>query len=79
MAPAVTSMVALSFLIPLLLLVMSLAREQSVTAAEQSAAAMAPILALTTDAAEVREAGAGLRAAEHMVIPLPDHSTAGGS
>ncbi|MEU5982560.1 HAMP domain-containing sensor histidine kinase [Streptomyces sp. NPDC047434] len=78
-ALAVTSMVALSFLIPLGLLVMSLAREQSITAAEQSAAAMAPILALTTDAAELREAGAGLRAAEHMVIHLPDHSTVGGA
>ncbi|MGG8406261.1 sensor histidine kinase, partial [Streptomyces sp. 12297] len=77
-ALAVTSMVALSFLIPLGLLVMSLAREQSVTAAEQSAAAMAPILTLTTDPAELREAGAGLRAAEHLVIHLPDRRTVGG-
>ncbi|MFE5300615.1 HAMP domain-containing protein [Streptomyces sp. NPDC056632] len=77
-ALAVTSMVALSFLIPLGLMVMSLAREQSITAAEQSAAAMAPILALTTDPAELREAGAGLRAADYMVIHLPDHATVGG-
>ncbi|MGR4878136.1 ATP-binding protein [Streptomyces sp. LARHCF249] len=77
-ALAVTSMVALSFLIPLGVLVMSLAREQSITSAEQSAAAMAPILALTTDPAELREAGAGLRAAEHLVIHLPDHSVVGG-
>ncbi|MEV7419574.1 HAMP domain-containing sensor histidine kinase [Streptomyces sp. NPDC089919] len=78
-ALAVTSMVALSFLIPLGLLVMSLAREQSVTAAEQSAAAMAPILALTTDPAELREAGTGLRAAEHLVIHLPDRALVGGA
>ncbi|MCB5165857.1 HAMP domain-containing protein [Streptomyces bambusae] len=77
-ALAVTSMVALSFLIPLGLLVMSLAREQSITAAEQSAAAMAPILALTTDPAELQEAGAGLRAAEHLVIHLPDRRFVGG-
>ncbi|MER6517020.1 HAMP domain-containing sensor histidine kinase [Streptomyces sp. NPDC001553] len=71
-ALAVTSMVALSFLIPLAVLVMSLAREQSITAAEQPAAAMAPILTLTTDPDDLRESMAGLDRAEHLAIHLPD-------
>ncbi|MEV6572489.1 HAMP domain-containing sensor histidine kinase [Streptomyces sp. NPDC051577] len=71
-ALAVTSMVALSFLIPLAVLVMSLAREQGITAAEQPAAAMAPILTLTTDPDDLRESMAGLDRAEHLAIHLPD-------
>ncbi|MFJ3835053.1 ATP-binding protein [Streptomyces sp. NPDC054904] len=71
-ALAVTSMVALSFLIPLAALVMSLVKEQSVTAAEQRAAALAPVLTLTTDPSALRESVAGLDASEHLVIHLPD-------
>ncbi|MFF4319368.1 ATP-binding protein [Streptomyces sp. NPDC001568] len=71
-ALAVTSMVALSFLIPLAALVMSLVKEQSVTAAEQRAAALAPVLTLTTDPSALRESVAGLDATEHLVIHLPD-------
>ncbi|MFD3542437.1 ATP-binding protein [Streptomyces sp. NPDC058662] len=76
-ALAVTSMVALSFLIPLAALVMSLVKEQSVTAAEQRAAALAPVLTLTTDRAALRESAAGLDATEHLVIHLPDAQTLG--
>ncbi|MEU9032363.1 HAMP domain-containing sensor histidine kinase [Streptomyces sp. NPDC048383] len=71
-ALAVTSMGALSFLIPLAALVMSLVKEQSVTAAEQRAAALAPVLTLTTDPSALRESVAGLDATEHLVIHLPD-------
>uniref|UniRef100_A0AAU2JWV0 Signal transduction histidine-protein kinase/phosphatase MprB n=1 Tax=Streptomyces sp. NBC_00049 TaxID=2903617 RepID=A0AAU2JWV0_9ACTN len=71
-ALAVTSMVALSFLIPLAALVMSLVKEQSVTAAEQRAAALAPVLTLTTDPAALRESAASLDATEHLVVHLPD-------
>ncbi|OKI54436.1 HAMP domain-containing sensor histidine kinase [Streptomyces sp. MJM1172] len=78
-ALAVTSMVALSFLIPLAVLVMSLAREQSITAAEQPAAAMAPILTLTTDPDDLRESMAGLDRAEHLAIHLPDSRPIGTS
>ncbi|MFG2712384.1 ATP-binding protein [Streptomyces goshikiensis] len=78
-ALAVTSMVALSFLIPLAVLVMSLAREQSITAAEQPAAAMAPILTLTTDPDDLRESMAGLDGAEHLAIHLPDSRAIGTS
>ncbi|MFJ7591253.1 sensor histidine kinase [Streptomyces sp. NPDC097617] len=76
-ALAVTSMVALSFLIPLGALVMSLVKEQSVTAAEQRAAALAPVLTLTTDPSALRESAAGLDASEHLVVHLPDAQTLG--
>lgn len=71
-ALAVTSMVALSFLIPLAALVMSLVKEQSVTAAEQRAAALAPVLTLTTDPSALRESAASLDAAEYVVVHLPE-------
>ncbi|MFG2986520.1 ATP-binding protein [Streptomyces sp. NPDC048258] len=78
-ALAVTSMVALSFLIPLAALVMSLVKEQSVTAAEQRAAALAPVLTLTTDPSALRESAAGLDATEHLVVHLPDAPALGRS
>lgn len=78
-ALAVTSMVALSFLIPLAALVMSLVKEQSVTAAEQRAAALAPVLALTTDPSALRESAASLDAAEYVVVHLPDEPALGAS
>ncbi|WP_051837141.1 sensor histidine kinase [Streptomyces sp. NRRL F-2580] len=78
-ALAVTSMVALSFLIPLAALVMSLVKEQGVTAAEQRAAALAPVLALTTDPAALRESAASLDAADHLVVHLPDTGPLGRS
>ncbi len=79
MALAVTSMVALSFLIPLAALVMSLVKEQSVTAAEQRAAALAPVLTLTTDPSALRESAASLDATEHLVVHLPDAPPLGNS
>lgn len=78
-ALAVTSMVALSFLIPLAALVMSLVKEQSVTAAEQRAAALAPVLTLTTDPSSLRESAASLDAAEYVVVHLPDAPALGSS
>ncbi|MEU8777019.1 HAMP domain-containing sensor histidine kinase [Streptomyces sp. NPDC048606] len=78
-ALAVTSMVALSFLIPLAALVMSLVKEQGVTAAEQRAAALAPVLTLTTDPNALRESVASLDAAEHLVVHLPRSGTLGRS
>ncbi|MFJ8011481.1 ATP-binding protein [Streptomyces sp. NPDC096339] len=78
-ALAVTSMVALSFLIPLAALVMSLVKEQSVTAAEQRAAALAPVLTLTTDPNALRESAASLDATERLVVHLPDAAALGTS
>ncbi|MFI5829224.1 ATP-binding protein [Streptomyces sp. NPDC051578] len=78
-ALAVTSMVALSFLIPLAALVMSLVKEQAVTAAEQRAAALAPVLTLTTDPAALRESTASLDAADRLVVHLPGSGPLGSS
>ncbi|WP_030765472.1 sensor histidine kinase [Streptomyces sp. NRRL F-2664] len=78
-ALAVTSMVALSFLIPLALLVMSLVKEQGINAAEQRAAALAPVLTLTTDPYALRESAASLDAAEHLVVHLPGSGALGPS
>ncbi|MGW8781388.1 ATP-binding protein [Streptomyces sp. NPDC055796] len=78
-ALAVTSMVALSFLIPLGALVMSLVKAQAVTAAEQRAAALAPILTLTTDPSALRESAASLDPAQQLVIHLPADAEALGS
>lgn len=71
-ALAVTTMVALSFQIPLSLLVRSEARTQAVTAAEQRAAALAPVLALTTDSASLRQAAAGVDPEDRIGIHMPD-------
>ncbi|MFC1433649.1 ATP-binding protein [Streptacidiphilus sp. N1-3] len=70
-ALAVTSMVALSFLIPLALLVRSEARTQAVTAAEQRAAALAPVLTLTADPAELRQAVSALDPGGRLSVHLP--------
>ncbi|MEU6309362.1 HAMP domain-containing sensor histidine kinase [Streptomyces sp. NPDC047014] len=78
-ALAVTSMVALSFLIPLAALVMSLVKEQGVNAAEQRAAALAPVLTLTTDPAALRESAASLDSSEHLVVHLPGSGPLGSS
>ncbi|GGO85174.1 sensor histidine kinase [Wenjunlia tyrosinilytica] len=71
-ALAVTSMVALSFLIPLALLVRSEARSRVTTVAEQRAAALAPVLAITTRPDDVQQAVAGLDAGDHLSVHLPD-------
>ncbi|MDX6761707.1 HAMP domain-containing sensor histidine kinase [Streptomyces sp. F8] len=78
-ALAVTSMVALSFLIPLAALVMSLVKEQGVNAAEQRAAALAPVLTLTTDPNALRESAASLDASDHLVVHLPGSGPLGTS
>ncbi|MET9256425.1 HAMP domain-containing sensor histidine kinase [Streptomyces sp. NPDC003717] len=71
-ALAVTSMVALSFLVPLALLVREQARDRATTAAEQRAAALSPVLALTTRRADVQQAVAELAAPDRLVVRLPD-------
>ncbi|MEY9838074.1 ATP-binding protein [Streptacidiphilus sp. EB103A] len=70
-ALAVTSMVALSFLIPLALLVRSEARNRAVTAAEQRAAAIAPVLTLTADPAQLRQVVQGIDPTGRLSVQLP--------
>ncbi|MFG2194084.1 sensor histidine kinase [Streptomyces sp. NPDC048639] len=76
-ALAVTSMVALSFLIPLALLVQSEARSRATTEAEQRAAALAPVLALTTRPSDVQQAVSGLDAGDRLGVHLPDGDVIG--
>ncbi|MFC1405479.1 MULTISPECIES: HAMP domain-containing sensor histidine kinase [Streptacidiphilus] len=70
-ALAVTSMVALSFLIPLALLVRTEARNRAVTAAEQRAAALAPVLALTADPNQLRQVVLGIDPTGRLSVQLP--------
>ncbi|NUK10316.1 HAMP domain-containing histidine kinase [Streptomyces lunaelactis] len=74
---AATLMIALSFLIPLALLVREQARDRVTTAAEQRAAALAPVLALTTRPADVQQAVAGLGSDEQLAVRLPDGGLVG--
>ncbi|WP_405805083.1 HAMP domain-containing histidine kinase [Streptomyces sp. NBC_00210] len=69
---AATLMVALSFLIPLALLVREQARDRVTTAAEQRAAALSPVLALTTRPADVQQAVSGLGSDDQLAVRLPD-------
>ncbi|MBX9361073.1 HAMP domain-containing sensor histidine kinase [Streptomyces sp. WAC04114] len=71
-ALAVTSMVALSFLIPLALLVREQVRDRATTAAEQRASALSPVLALTTRRADVQQAVAELGSSDQLAVRLPD-------
>ncbi|MCZ7462355.1 sensor histidine kinase [Streptomyces sp. WMMC940] len=70
-ALAVTSMVALSFLIPLALLVREQARDRVTTAAEQRASALSPVLALTTRTADVQQAVAEIDYHDQLAVRLP--------
>ncbi|NUK03751.1 HAMP domain-containing histidine kinase [Streptomyces lunaelactis] len=74
---AATLMIALSFLIPLALLVREQARDRVTTAAEQRAAALAPVLALTTRPADVQQAVAGLGSDDQLAVRLPDGGLVG--
>ena len=59
---AVTVMVTLAFVVPLALLVRDLARDRALTAAELEAQSLAPVLALTSDAAALQPAVEATRA-----------------
>lgn len=91
-ALAVTSMVALAFLIPLAMVVSETARDRAVSDAQRQAGALAPVLAVTTERTAVQralastEAGTSGRLAVHLpgagVVGVPradptDVSTAG--
>ncbi|GAA1069853.1 HAMP domain-containing sensor histidine kinase [Kitasatospora nipponensis] len=76
-ALAVTSLVALAFLLPLGVLVYTQAREQRITAAEQRAAALAPMLTLTTDGSDLLLAISGLDSTGNLGVHLPDGDTVG--
>jgi signal transduction histidine kinase len=80
LAATTTIMVALAFLIPLAVLVRTLARDRALSAAELEAQSLAPVLALTRDStaleAAVRTTNQGARG--RLTIILPDDTTVGG-
>ena len=80
LAATTTIMVALAFLIPLAVLVRTLARDRALSSAELEAQSLAPVLALTRDTAAleaaVRATNPGSRG--RLTIVLPDGTTVGG-
>src|SRR2546423_12257699 len=80
LAATTTIMVALAFLIPLAVLVRTLARDRALSAAELEAQSLAPVLALTRDTtaleAAVRTTTPGAKG--RLVIILPDGTKVGG-
>lgn len=72
-------MVAIAFLVPLALLVRSVARDRALTAADRDAAALAPVLALTTNPGDLEPAIGRTRsgAAGRVTVFLPDGTTVG--
>ncbi|TDC57375.1 HAMP domain-containing histidine kinase, partial [Actinomadura sp. KC345] len=71
---AVTSMVALAFLIPLALTVREIARDGALTAAERQASALGPVLVVTEDPAALERAVASTEAGatKRMTVHMPD-------
>ena len=73
---AVTTMVALAFLLPLGLMVRETARDRAFTGAERQAAAIGPALAITGDPGELTRALASTQAgaAAMMAVHVPGHT-----
>jgi signal transduction histidine kinase len=73
LSAAVTSMVAVAFLIPLAIIVRDVARDRALTAAQLAGASVEPVLAVTTDGAALRRAVASTRAgaAGQLAVYLP--------
>jgi hypothetical protein len=84
LSAAVTSMVAVAFLIPLAIIVRDVARDRALTAAQLAGASVEPVLAVTTDRAALQRAVASIRAgaAGQLAVYLtgggPGHAPAGG-
>jgi signal transduction histidine kinase len=80
-AAAVTSMVALAFLVPLALMVKEIARDRALADAERQAGSLAPALAITTDRAALERAVASTQAgaAGRVAVHLPTGAMVGTS
>ena len=80
LAATTTIMVALAFLIPLAVLVRTLARDRALSAAELAAQSLAPVLALTQDTnaleAALRATSPGAKG--RLVIIVPNGTVVGG-
>jgi signal transduction histidine kinase len=77
LAATTTIMVALAFLIPLAVLVRTLARDRALSAAELEAQSLAPVLALTRDITTL-EAAVPPGSKGRLTIILPDGTRVGG-
>src|SRR5687767_8945738 len=79
LAAANTLMVALAFLVPLAVLVRTLARDRALNAAELEAQSLAPALSLTQDPAALQVAvlATSAGAEGRLVIFLPDGTRVG--
>lgn len=78
-AAAVTTTVALAFLVPLALVVRTVTEERAVARAELVARSLAPLVAVTDDAALVADAVAALSVPEALVVVhLPGVAPVGG-
>lgn len=79
LALAVTSMVALAFVIPLGLLAAQMARESAISDARAQAAAVVPVLGVSEDGTVLAHAVAatGPGAAGRLAVHLPDRPTVG--
>ncbi|HEY0542088.1 MAG TPA: HAMP domain-containing sensor histidine kinase [Actinoallomurus sp.] len=78
---AVTSMVALAFLVPLGLMVREIARDRALADAERQAGSLAPALAISMDRAAVERAVASTQAGEagRVAVHLPGRAAIGNS
>jgi signal transduction histidine kinase len=78
---AVTSMVALAFLVPLGLMVREIARDRALADAERQAGSLAPALAISTDRAAIERAVDSTQAGEagRIAVHLPGRATIGTS
>ncbi|GAA4505583.1 HAMP domain-containing sensor histidine kinase [Actinoallomurus oryzae] len=76
---AVTSMVALAFLVPLGLMVREIARDRALADAERQAGSLAPALAISTNRAAIERAVASTQAGEagRVAVHLPGRATIG--
>ncbi|MFB7663640.1 ATP-binding protein [Kitasatospora sp. NPDC056138] len=72
-----TSMVAVSFLVPLALLLRTQVHTQATTAAQQRAVAAVPALALSTRPADLARAMSRLDASDRLAVHLPDGQVIG--
>ncbi|HEX4789428.1 MAG TPA: HAMP domain-containing sensor histidine kinase [Actinospica sp.] len=78
-ALAVTSMIALAFLIPLGIAMEHLAAQNAQNQAESRITALEPLLAVTTNEGQLRDALATLSGGQDVGIRLPDGSVLGAS
>ncbi len=77
LAVACTAMVTLAFLVPLAMVVREAARSRAVADAERQAAALVPVLAITTDPDRLEHALASAGDGRRVAVHLPDGSTLG--